>query len=203
MEEGMQMLTKQMNYYETIDQVNKYLVQYPEERERLSSLINQSNLDADLFSRNTLPGHVTASAIVIRKSKPNYLLMIFHQSLRKWLQPGGHVDPGENPQDAAIRELKEETSMNGKLHEFHKVNMFPIDIDIHSIPENLKKQEPRHYHYDFRYILFIEDENIGENSEQNEVSWVPFKEINNKNLQRIIYKVTKKLTSQGNGYDEN
>lgn len=183
------MTTQQMIYDETMNQLQIYLEHFPEERDRLDDLMNQANEEeTDLFSRKTLPGHVTGSAIIMKKSDPNFVLMIFHQKLYKWLQPGGHVDPGEHPQNAAIRELKEETNMDGQLHSFHEGKLFPIDIDIHPIPANVKKQEPAHDHYDFRYLITIDDEIIGENSEQNEVAWVPVEEITNKGILRIIDK---------------
>lgn len=35
--------------------------------------------------------------------------------------------------------------------------MLPLDIDTHFIPENPKKQEPSHYHHDFRYVFFLDE----------------------------------------------
>ena len=37
------------------------------------------------------------------------VLLIFHPKLKKWLPPGGHVEPNETPSEAAKREVKEET----------------------------------------------------------------------------------------------
>lgn len=34
--------------------------------------------------------------------------------------------------------------------------MIPIDIDTHPIPDNPKKQEPSHFHHDFRYVFFLD-----------------------------------------------
>lgn len=183
------MVTKQMMKDETINQLQAYLHEYPEEVASLDVLIKQANEGTELFSRKTVPGHVTGSAIVMKKSDPNVVLMMFHQKLQRWLQPGGHVDPGEYPHEAAIRELKEETNMDGQLHSFHKGKLFPIDIDIHPIPGNVNKEEPEHDHYDFRYVLTIDDDLIGENAEQNEVAWVPVEEITEKGLLRIMEKV--------------
>jgi 8-oxo-dGTP diphosphatase len=37
------------------------------------------------------------------------LLLVFNQHRRQWELPGGMIDPGETPQRAAVRELREET----------------------------------------------------------------------------------------------
>lgn len=38
-----------------------------------------------------------------------------------------------------------------------KHQMLPLDIDTHFIPENPKKQEPSHYHHDFRYVFLLDE----------------------------------------------
>ncbi len=54
-----------------------------------------------------------ASAIVVSNSK--YLLIKRGKEPSKGLYsfPGGHVEPGESLEDAAVRELKEETNLDG------------------------------------------------------------------------------------------
>jgi 8-oxo-dGTP pyrophosphatase MutT (NUDIX family) len=42
-------------------------------------------------------------------------LFIDHRKLRKWLPPGGKVDPNETPEDAALRECLEETGLQVTL----------------------------------------------------------------------------------------
>lgn len=61
------MLNSNLIYEATINQIKSYINQYPEERKDIDTLISQCNIRAELFSRKTLPGHVTASAIIIKK----------------------------------------------------------------------------------------------------------------------------------------
>ncbi|WP_018133573.1 NUDIX domain-containing protein [Effusibacillus pohliae] len=86
--------------------VDSYIRHYPDERERISPLLKQIHDNTDPLHRKTLPGHVTASGIVIENGK---ILMVFHPYIKKWLQPGGHVEHGETPLAAAVREVLEET----------------------------------------------------------------------------------------------
>jgi 8-oxo-dGTP pyrophosphatase MutT (NUDIX family) len=82
-----------------------------DERERAS--IDRFLLDlerlAHPFDEHANPVHVTGSAIVLG---PRGVLLLRHRRLGIWLQPGGHLDAGETPWDAALRESAEETGLD-------------------------------------------------------------------------------------------
>src|SRR5262245_2433773 len=66
----------------------------------------------DPFARGHLqPGHFTASAFVL-SADARALLLIYHPKLEIWVQPGGHVEPGDTDLLAAARrELHEEVGL--------------------------------------------------------------------------------------------
>src|SRR5207249_5118 len=95
------------------------------------------------------PGHFTASAFILSPDLES-LLLIFHDKLRRWLQPGGHVDPGDaSPLETARREVSEEVGLVNTTSAPSSPAVF--DIDIHLIPA--RAFEPAHEHFDFRFLL--------------------------------------------------
>lgn len=87
------------------------------------------------------PTHVTGSAIVL--DDDGRILLHRHKRLGIWLQPGGHVDPGETVAQGAIRETREETGLDAD----HPPSGPRIaHVDVHQGPRG-------HVHLDVRYLL--------------------------------------------------
>ena len=134
------------------------------------------------YSRANKVGHITASGLVIRGDK---VLLILHPYLKSWLQPGGHIDDGESPVDAAIREVREET---GFICALDSNDSKPIDVDIHEIPLNSKKGEVAHLHIDLLYRLKVLRED--KPSEDISTAWLPFKQVESARIQRALAKLS-------------
>lgn len=101
------------------------------------------------FDRAIPEGHLTASALVVSDDGARVLLL-HHRKLRRWLQPGGHGDPGETSGEAvALREALEETGLVGLA--LHPAAPRPLDVDVHDIPA--RPGEPAHQHLDLRYLV--------------------------------------------------
>jgi len=135
----------------------------------------------DPYARATKAGHITSSGLVI---KDETVLLIFHPYIQRWFQPGGHIDDGESPIEAAIREVYEET---GYVCELDSDNQEPIDIDIHEIPENLQKREAAHLHIDLLYTLRVlrQEKSV----EEVKFRWCSFDEVENIRIQRALSKL--------------
>jgi 8-oxo-dGTP pyrophosphatase MutT (NUDIX family) len=105
------------------------------------------------FDRAIAQGHLTASAMVLTRGGERVLLL-FHEKLRRWLQPGGHAEPGETQGEAiALREALEETGLTSLA--LHPDAPRPLDVDVHEIPA--RGDEPAHEHLDLRYLVTADD----------------------------------------------
>ena len=135
----------------------------------------------DPFSRMTEVGHITASGLVIKDEK---VLLILHPYIKEWLQPGGHIDDGETPIQAAIREVYEET---GLICELDPEYIEPIDIDLHEIPENSKKGEGTHLHIDLLYKLRVLRQEPS--PEEIECGWFALANVDSNRIQRALTKL--------------
>ena len=144
------------------DSFTRYLTHYPAEANHLRLLAKQLQCgDSELTQRTNFVGHVTASVFIVNPATKQ-ILLLQHKSLGMLLQPGGHVEPADKTiLAAAEREIMEETGLGRdqlQLRSLHADNpQVPFDIDTHVIPENPKKGEPSHYHYDFRYLFVTKE----------------------------------------------
>lgn len=132
-----------------------------------------------LDDQRTLPGHVTTSAIVLDPAGEQVLL-VFHRTLRRWLQPGGHWEPAPGFAASALREAMEETGVGPlPLHPLHGGDEIPVDIDTHSIPANSRRNEPAHVHFDLRFAFVAAADTVltGQPDEVAAVAWRPFGEL--------------------------
>ena len=107
---------------------------------------------AEPFSREQLrPGHLTCSACVL-DAAARQVLLVHHAKLGRWLQPGGHVEPGDASALAvAEREVREETGQVDLLPLSSPSGSALVDVDIHEIPA--RAGEAAHLHYDLRFAL--------------------------------------------------
>jgi len=137
------------------------------------AMLDLCDAPGDPFARDHWdPGHFTASAFVLAPDAPEVLL-VFHGKLHRWLQPGGHVEPGDaDIVAAALREVDEETG----LQDVQVVGEGLFDVDVHVIPP--RGAAPAHRHFDARILLRASTREHVAGSDARAARWVPLREVN-------------------------
>lgn len=154
-------------------------------RERMLALLDGA---PECFHRSCFPAHFTGSALVVSADGSRALLH-HHRFLDKWMQFGGHCDGDEDVFRVALREATEESGIDGLITTSRR----PFDLDIHAIPENPKRGEPLHEHFDVRFVLIApEGAEPKLSDESHELRWFSPEEMLELNLdaglQRLVGK---------------
>ncbi len=140
------------------------------------------------YHRDHLPGHITGSAWIVDEDR-THVLLIHHNNLNKWLQPGGHADGDENVLNVALREANEETGLS------NLIQLTPgfFDLDIHPIPT--RKGFPEHFHFDVRFLFQAsKKDELKISEESSDLKWINLEDIptltqNNPSILRMIKKL--------------
>jgi 8-oxo-dGTP pyrophosphatase MutT (NUDIX family) len=96
--------------------------------------------------------HFTVTGFVVEDDRT---LLHWHPTLAIWLPPGGHIDPNEDPVEAVVREVREETGMLTEVvwsdppYAFRNVRQLPrpLWVIVADVPDG------PHQHIDFCYAV--------------------------------------------------
>lgn len=160
-------------------QLAQYLQRFPAEAGRLAALRAQLDEDAgDPMSRANMRGHVTTSALVLDPTL-THTLLIHHRLIGRWLQPGGHYEPGQGLWASALREVAEETGASQLSAHPAWGSALPLDIDSHPIAANPRKGEGAHWHHDYAYLVIapLAQELAPQLAEVHGAAWRPLAEL--------------------------
>lgn len=97
--------------------------------------------------------------IVIKPDDKNMILWVKRRDLPIWVLPGGGIDPGETPETAAVREVKEETGLTvsivRKAARYSPVNRFTAMTHIYVCRVELGSPSPQPESLEVRYFPVI------------------------------------------------
>src|SRR5690606_35998724 len=92
-----------------------------------------------------------------------------HIKADDWIPPGSHIEPGETPSDAAVREMKEELNVviNKSLLEPWNISVKPIN----------RADAGCMAHYDIWHLVHIQEQNFDyDPREYHSAGWFGVKE---------------------------
>ncbi|TSC66358.1 MAG: Mut/nudix family protein [Candidatus Doudnabacteria bacterium Gr01-1014_77] len=93
----------------------------------------------------------TATAFIVYK---NTVLLRVHDKYKTWLGVGGHIELDENPNQAVIREVKEEVGLNIELsHTEEQIKTAEYTTLIPPDFMNIHKVSDAHQHMDMIYLV--------------------------------------------------
>jgi 8-oxo-dGTP pyrophosphatase MutT (NUDIX family) len=99
----------------------------------------------DACARSCVPGHLTASAVVLSHDRTQVLLTL-HPRFGRWVQLGGHCEEGDaGLASAALREATEESGISDL-----EIDPQPLHLDVHPITCSLGLPTR---HFDVRFLL--------------------------------------------------
>ena len=121
----------------------------------------------------------TVEVFIVHKNK---VLLRKHDKYKTWLSVGGHIELDEDPNQAAVREVKEEVGLDVFLHNHSKIELVqhrgytelipPVFMNRHNINEN-------HEHITLTYFARSNTDILVpcEDEKSDECKWFTLKEL--------------------------
>ena len=131
----------------------------PDQRALAAAYLSFLDEHPDAMVRGCRVGHLTSSALVMDEARTRVLLTL-HPKVGRWLQLGGHNEPGDpTVRLAARREAIEESGIAEVT-----VAALPLRLDRHPVPCAGTMTE----HLDVQYLAFVPGEAVAVMSEESD-----------------------------------
>lgn len=151
----------------------------------------------------TIAKHFTATTIIVYQEKA---LLHLHRKLQIWLPVGGHIESGELPQEAAVREVIEETGLEIDLYNpDQQVPMGDVEQLIRPIYLLSEKVNPTRQDVDYIYYASAHSSELKpQDGETNHLRWLTSEEIKQlknvpENVRVLVLEAIKLIGSKKNG----
>lgn len=133
--------------------------------------------------KKALKRHITVTGFIVNKSST---LLHWHNKVKEWLPPGGHIETNEDPVEALNREIYEETGLKIDIIKTNK--LLPISNLKQIVPpfaimiEDINDpKEGLHQHIDMIYFTKLkEPKNHSDFYFKNKWIWITKEQLKNK-----------------------
>ena len=124
------------------------------------------------------------ASIFVINPETKKILLVKHKEFKKWVQPGGHLDHNETPEEAAAREVYEETQIKVRVlgERFPREEDFIRPLGIQK-NRRTKSDGEMHMHVDIIYAAIPNnDVEVTLNAEESDdIRWFSRNELENIN----------------------
>ena len=137
---------------------------------------------------------VGVGAVIVKECKIVLIKRGNEPSKGKWTIPGGLVELAESPEQAVIREAKEETGLDVDA---------PTLIDVVSNVDFDEKLKVKYHYVIIDYFVHVKEGIAQASSDALELRWVPFEEVEKYDLTasfRLFFRHNREKLGKTNSY---
>ncbi|MBI2040201.1 NUDIX domain-containing protein [Candidatus Microgenomates bacterium] len=142
--------------------------------------------------------HFTVTAYIVAQFEGEYKILLHrHKKHRLWIGIGGHIEEGENPVQALMREVKEETNLEIKLLNKNRL-INTQDVEELVRPDIILEEkmpdyrsELAHYHIDLIYFAICKKPQYIKMNEQ--YAWVAKNSLKKMKLNKEVHYLAQKF----------
>lgn len=129
---------------------------------------------------------VSAGGVIYRSAEDGYYFVLILDAYDKWTFPKGHVDGDENPEEAALREIREETGLEKMLLVEY---LGETEVKVHRPSEKPFRKLIKY----FLVKAMSEELRVPQTSELKDVRWFSRQEV----LEKLGYENAKEIFVKG------